>query len=319
MMMMRTDMMMHNIIPPLAPFVPEWLQMTRGADVTDLVHTHHLDESKVDAILKKYYVTDVKHPNTNIRYTFKDEGFYMTLKRRVATKIREMGGSGPTWLMTLSCTVTLLLWLAAFAMMVMDGRWWWAVVGGYFLNSVFGVGHNYMHKAPTLWRYCVDLTAFSHRDWMISHCISHHTFPNLELDYEMQILEPFVYSMYNQPTNPWLFRFYWPLLGTIPGYTETIIRWWYIFQGKAKFRIEYLLVLLQWAILMYAHGWLWGTALWLMMHGVFSSVLTTTTLAVHHSDFGWSEGMQGGLVDFGEHTMISTHVSRWWWSPDMMD
>lgn len=34
------------------------------------------------------------------------------------------------------------------------------------------------------------------------HCLSHHIYPNLELDYEAAALEPIGYFLRNQPENP---------------------------------------------------------------------------------------------------------------------
>jgi hypothetical protein len=52
-----------------------------------------------------------------------------------------------------------------------------------FLNAymnyfLIGVSHNYSHQR-SYWKYAMDFTFFPHKDFIISHCMSHHTFPNL--------------------------------------------------------------------------------------------------------------------------------------------
>lgn len=69
----------------LHPGGRDWIETTRGTDITEAFETSHLvNVEKVDAILAKYYVrdADVGHVR-NSPYTFEEDGFYKTLKRRV--------------------------------------------------------------------------------------------------------------------------------------------------------------------------------------------------------------------------------------------
>lgn len=45
------------------------------------------------------------------------------------------------------------------------------------LFIMMGVGHNFMHQRDVIWRYAFDVTAFGHREWRVSHVLSHHLFP----------------------------------------------------------------------------------------------------------------------------------------------
>ncbi|CRL06362.1 CLUMA_CG019157, isoform A [Clunio marinus] len=57
-----------------------------GSDITEAFEAYHLTE-KASNILQKYFVKDAELPR-NYKFTFKDDGFYRTLKRR-ATKVYE--------------------------------------------------------------------------------------------------------------------------------------------------------------------------------------------------------------------------------------
>lgn len=54
-----------------------------STDITEAFEASHVvNVNKVEAVLAKYYVKDAEQPR-NSPYTFKEEGFYKTLKRRV--------------------------------------------------------------------------------------------------------------------------------------------------------------------------------------------------------------------------------------------
>ncbi len=59
----------------------DWLNLTKGIDITEQFETHHI-QLTAQKYLSKYYVKDATEPR-NYRITFNDDGFYRTLKRRV--------------------------------------------------------------------------------------------------------------------------------------------------------------------------------------------------------------------------------------------
>lgn len=59
----------------------DWITLTEGVDITEQFETHHL-YGKAEQYLSKYYVRDAKKPR-NYNFTYKPDGFYLTLKRRV--------------------------------------------------------------------------------------------------------------------------------------------------------------------------------------------------------------------------------------------
>lgn len=57
-------------------------EMFARTDITEAFEASHIvNVNKVETILAKYYVKDADHPR-NSPYTFNEQGFYKTLKRR---------------------------------------------------------------------------------------------------------------------------------------------------------------------------------------------------------------------------------------------
>ena len=60
----------------------DWLELTRGTDITELFETHHI-RGKAELLLHNFYVRAAKEPR-NYKFTFCEDGFYKTLKAKVA-------------------------------------------------------------------------------------------------------------------------------------------------------------------------------------------------------------------------------------------
>lgn len=63
--------------------------MTNGHDITEMFYSHHLVTQKIEPLLKKYCVKETTRPR-NVKLTFHENGFYMTLRRKVAAKLPEL-------------------------------------------------------------------------------------------------------------------------------------------------------------------------------------------------------------------------------------
>lgn len=85
----------HDTLYDLTDFIsshpggPDWLRMTKGHDITEAFITHHLAMEKVEPLLAKYRVRETARPR-NVKLTFNEDGFYMTLRRRVMAKLPEI-------------------------------------------------------------------------------------------------------------------------------------------------------------------------------------------------------------------------------------
>lgn len=71
------------------PGGPSWLQMTKGHDITEMFYSHHLKTEKLQPFLAKYRVKETTRPR-NVKLTFHENGFYMTLRRKVAAKLPQI-------------------------------------------------------------------------------------------------------------------------------------------------------------------------------------------------------------------------------------
>lgn len=63
--------------------------MTKGHDITEAFYSHHLNDAQLEPYLKKYRVRETTKPR-NVKLTFEKNGFYMTLRKRVAEKLPEI-------------------------------------------------------------------------------------------------------------------------------------------------------------------------------------------------------------------------------------
>jgi len=65
-----------------------WIECTRGTDITEPFESHHIEE-RAREMLTKFEVRQASKPR-NYKFTLKENGFYMTLKRRVREKLRKI-------------------------------------------------------------------------------------------------------------------------------------------------------------------------------------------------------------------------------------
>lgn len=59
----------------------------QGTDITEAFEVHHINYAKAESLLQDYRVRDTKLPR-NFKFTFKETGFYRTLRRRVAEQLK---------------------------------------------------------------------------------------------------------------------------------------------------------------------------------------------------------------------------------------
>ncbi len=64
----------------------------------------------------------------------------------------------------------------------------YGAVTSFLLLGMLGIGHNFVHHKQNIFRYFFSATGFTHNEWQIMHALSHHLYPNMELDYEASAL-----------------------------------------------------------------------------------------------------------------------------------
>lgn len=155
----------------------DWLEFTKGIDITEAFEASHIRNfHKVEQILSKYYVKDVKSTR-NSPYTFEENGFYRTLKRR-ADPILQLVGTGYSseilWIqdiLAMSYVVLAILGITASSRILQ-------ILAGLVLGMCSIGGHNFLHKADNWRQYYLDLCPLSSFEFRITHAFSHHLYPN---------------------------------------------------------------------------------------------------------------------------------------------
>lgn len=61
--------------------------ISQGTDITEAFEVHHINYAKAEHLLQDYRVRDAKL-HRNFKFTFKETGFYRTLRRRIAEKLK---------------------------------------------------------------------------------------------------------------------------------------------------------------------------------------------------------------------------------------
>ena len=125
-----------------------------------------------------------------------------------------------------------------------------ALLTGLLLHIIYGLGHNYLHQ-NTPYKYLFDLTFSSHYHWLISHCISHHNYPNTKIDLEISLMEPYFYFLRSGPANNQFVFLYSIVLFGFVGFLEFSQKFCSVIIGRESMRLEYLLPILEWMILSY--------------------------------------------------------------------
>lgn len=183
----------HDTLYDLTDFIDrhpggvDWIRQTKGTDITEAFETHHIT-TKAENLLPKYKVREAKLPR-NVRLTFRDDGFYRTLKRRVRDKLQ---GIDKTPIQTSRLIIDSLLGSAfVFAFLAIRfNSYLLAVLSGMCVNWTMICAHNFFHQKDNWRMKLFNLAFFSYREWRISHAISHHHYPNSILDLEISYFEP---------------------------------------------------------------------------------------------------------------------------------
>ena len=123
-------------------------------------------------------------------------------------------------------------------------------------------------------------------------------------------LEPHVRFMRSSGTNssPLIaLAMHYVVLPAFFGLLNVVIRVRDIVTGDTRARPEHLITLLQLGALAVARGSLLSAfGLWVLLHGVASSMLMHISEPLHRSAYSWSAGCPGEEADFGRHTVAST-------------
>ncbi|XP_053691766.1 cytochrome b5-related protein-like [Sabethes cyaneus] len=305
----------HDTLYDLTEFVDrhpggaEWLQMTKGTDITEAFETHHLT-NKAANILPSYKVRAAREVR-NIKLTFDETGFYRTLKRRVAGKLNSLDQTPKRRSEIIQDALLATSFLLAF-LAVKFNSLLVATTCGLAICWVMNCAHNFYHRKDT-WRVLAyNLLLLTYREQRISHVLSHHMYPNSVLDLEILLFEPFLCWL----PAPWNFIqrygswFYEPIVFTLIFFVEFSKRFVeLLLSGKNVFRAEDLVSLIL-PIFMYTTGSCgFATVFKIWVVIVLSASLffgfISLNAAHHHPDIAHSGDLIPADIDFGVYQLLT--------------
>ncbi|KAL3272610.1 hypothetical protein HHI36_014078 [Cryptolaemus montrouzieri] len=170
----------------------EWIRSTKGTDITEAFETHHI-RGVAENFLPKYFERKAKSVR-NYPFTFHENGFYRTLKKRIRTEVdkvpRKYVIRSEIIADSLFVSYVLSAWLATYTSSFILG-----LISGIFLSYTSIAAHNFFHQRDNFRMYYFDFTMMSSREWRISHAMSHHLYTNTINDMEISALEPWMHYL----------------------------------------------------------------------------------------------------------------------------
>lgn len=122
-------------------------------------------------MLQKYYVRDALE-SRNYRFTYEDDGFYRTLKRRVVKKL-ETVNKDEVWKSKLWLDLVVSsLFLSSIIAMKMDSylaRGVLTLFAGQCMAWINTLAHNFIHQRNNFRMYAANLVIVGWRDWRVFH------------------------------------------------------------------------------------------------------------------------------------------------------
>lgn len=140
----------------------EWLKVTKGIDITEQFEVNHITEV-AEKILPKFYVREAKLPR-NYKITFEENGFYKTLKRRVAAKLEFLDQS-PAANSKFYCDFMLASTLLLSTIGSRDNNYLVASLAAVSLFLLTVISHNFIHQKDNWRMYTTNLSLMGFREW----------------------------------------------------------------------------------------------------------------------------------------------------------
>lgn len=181
----------HDKLYDLTPFIAKhpggdhWLRVTKGTDITELFESHHI-ATLAASTLPRYEVRDAAQPR-NSPFTFRDDGFYRTLKRRALPVLAATPDPGFAPRFNDALVVGSFVFAALAGS---TGSYLAATVAALFITHSTVVAHNFTHRRDNWRMYYKSLGFMSLAEWRVVHILSHHMFANTLQDLEISLHEP---------------------------------------------------------------------------------------------------------------------------------
>jgi predicted membrane protein len=144
----------HDELYDLTDFVDQhpggesWIRFTRGTDITEAFEIHHLTTLPVQ-MLKKYWVRQAAQPRL-YRFTFNEDGFYKTLRKKVLERMKTMDKSKASTTKTILDTLLALTFALAIGSAALNSVKL-SIVTGVIMCWAIIASHNFFHQRDN-WR-----------------------------------------------------------------------------------------------------------------------------------------------------------------------
>jgi hypothetical protein len=159
----------HDKLYDLSDFVDnhpggkDWIRFTKGIDITEQFETHHLTEN-AEKLLTKFYVRNATEPR-NYKITFEENGFYKTLKRRIAQKLSSQINKSAISTSKFYCDLMLASTLFAFILVSRDINYVTMTMAAVCLIMLTVISHNFIHQRDNWRMYLVNFSMQNYREW----------------------------------------------------------------------------------------------------------------------------------------------------------
>uniref|UniRef100_A0A1B6CDY8 Cytochrome b5 heme-binding domain-containing protein n=2 Tax=Clastoptera arizonana TaxID=38151 RepID=A0A1B6CDY8_9HEMI len=197
----------HDKIYDLTEFISRhpggssWLNLTKGTDITEAFEVHHIGPL-AKSLLPKFEVGLAK-TNRNSPFTFHDDGFYNTLRKRIYKVLEHKKKHTVKSLLILDILVAFTIVLSLYSAYALN--FVVAVIAGLFLCLTVNCSHNFIHQKNNWRMYYFNISLMTVRDWRVIHVFSHHLFANTIYDLEIGLLEPWL-QLLPSPEKNWVVR-----------------------------------------------------------------------------------------------------------------
>lgn len=180
-------------------------------------------------------------------------------------------------------------------------------LAGCWMVNFYGIGHLFIHRRPNWLKHVYVLLGMSAREQVVMHCLSHHPFPNTELDYEFAAFEPIVNFSRSSPKNSPLAYLGMEIIFATVSFANIVTK---LIVVPIKTRtlpsgVQALSLLQILYIYIFSNDLLFSLKLYLLMLACFGIVFGKTIICPHRMGFLWSEGAPE-IRDFVLHTVATT-------------
>lgn len=143
-------------------------------DITEAFESYHLTE-KPSKILQTYFAKDAKEPR-NYKFTYEEDGFFRTLKRRATERVKTLDTS-VLWKSKILFDINFVALFAAAIFAAWTGNIFvkllLTLASSQFLSWLALLSHNFIHQRDNWRMYGTNFIIFGYswREWRIFHGI----------------------------------------------------------------------------------------------------------------------------------------------------